>query len=60
MSDTILHADAVAELKPIRPGLRETWRLVRLSYVNPLRHAQEMQSRYGNAVMQRFARITFS
>jgi cytochrome P450 len=59
MSDTIVHAGSAAELKPIRPGPRETWRLIRLNYVNPLRHAQELRSRYGNAVMQKFARITF-
>lgn len=40
-------------------GLFETLRLVRLSYSFPLEHAQELQSRFGNAVMQKFFRVTF-
>jgi cytochrome P450 len=59
MSDTITHSGAATELQPIRPGLLETLRLIRLSYVNPLRHAQELHARFGNAVMQKFVRITF-
>jgi len=46
-------------LQPIEVGLLETFRLMRKNYVNPLRHAQELQSRYGNAVMQKIGRLTF-
>ena len=46
-------------LRPIRVSLRETFRLVRDSYSNPLEHAQELHSRFGNAVMQRFFRMKF-
>jgi cytochrome P450 len=47
------------ELQPIQMSFFESFRLVRKNYTNPLQHAQELQSRYGNAVMQKFARITF-
>lgn len=47
------------ELEPIKLGLLETLRLIRLSYTHPLEHSQEMQERFGNAVMQKFFRITF-
>ena len=53
------HESTVQELKPINIGLLETIRLIRRSYANPLQHAQELQGRFGNAVMQKFFRITF-
>ncbi len=59
MTDMTIHASATVEIQAIRPGFFETWRLLRKSYVNPLRHAQELQGAYGNAVMQKFAGITF-
>jgi len=52
-------AEASQELRPLKLGLLETLRLIRLSYSFPLEHAQEMQSRFGNAVMQRFFHLTF-
>lgn len=59
MSDAIVHDTPTMELKPIKLGLFETLRLIRKSYRNPLEHSQELQSRFGNAVMQKFAGITF-
>jgi cytochrome P450 len=59
MTDTTLQGGAARELQPIKVGLLESFRLVRKSYVNPLRHAQELHERFGNAVMQKFFRITF-
>lgn len=47
------------ELQTIKTGPRETFRLIRKSYTNPLAHSQELQARYGNAVMQRFLGMTF-
>jgi len=58
MSETSGNPGAAQELQPLELGPWETWRLVRKSYVNPLRHAQELQSRFGNAVMQRLFGIT--
>jgi len=58
MPDAILQRTA-RELQPIRVGWLDSVRLLRKSYVNPLRHAQELHERFGNAVMQRFFRITF-
>ncbi len=59
MADTVQADSTVEELRPIRVGVRETFRLVRKSYTYPLQHAQELQARYGNAVMQKMARRTF-
>ncbi|MCB1844103.1 MAG: cytochrome P450, partial [Halioglobus sp.] len=50
---------APRELRPLKLGVVETLRLVRLSYRLPREHAQELQSRFGNAVMQKFFRVTF-
>lgn len=47
------------ELQPIKTGFFETWRLVRQSYNTPLQHAQYLQDTYGNAVMQKFAGMTY-
>ncbi len=55
MRNMTIHASAPVELQAIKPGLFENIRLIRKSYVNPLRHAQELQHHYGNAVMQKFA-----
>ena len=55
MTDTMLDASATEDLRPIRVGFFETLRLVRKSYVYPLEHAQELQARFGNAVMQKMA-----
>jgi cytochrome P450 len=43
------------QLQPLKVGFFETLRLVRKSYSYPLEHAQELQARYGNAVMQKLA-----
>jgi cytochrome P450 len=58
MMDSTVRATDASELLPIKVGFFETLRLIRKSYVNPLRHAQELHDRYGNAVMQKFFRIT--
>jgi len=50
-----MHDSDTRELQPIKVGILETFRLIRKMYVNPLRHAQELQARYGNAVMQKLA-----
>ncbi|MFK7975442.1 MAG: cytochrome P450 [Halioglobus sp.] len=57
MNTTTSASESMA-LKPIQLGLRETIRLMRKSYANPLRHSQELQERFGDAVMQRFMGIT--
>ena len=54
MDDVAISARSAEELKPIKLGIIEALRLVRLSYQYPREHAQEFQERYGNAVMQRF------
>jgi len=59
MTDETLQPAAPRQLQPIRLGLRESWRLMRMNYVDPLRHAQELRSRFGNAVMQKLFGITF-
>ena len=55
MTDTTLRRGAKEKLQPIDIGFLESLRLVRKSYRYPLQHAQELQARYGNAVMQKFA-----
>ncbi len=47
-NSTVSNMDA-PHLQPIKVGFFETLRLIRKSYVNPLRHAQELHERYGNA-----------
>jgi len=59
MTDTIVQAGAKERLQPIRVGFFETLRLVIKSYTYPREHAQELQARFGNAVMQKMARRTF-
>lgn len=58
MDSTSLSSERT-DLRPINVGLVESIRLIRKSYANPLLHAQELQSRFGNAVMQRFLGMTF-
>ncbi|MEM9255867.1 MAG: cytochrome P450 [Pseudomonadota bacterium] len=50
---------AVETIEPIELGLGETLRLIKKSYHQPLEHAQELQSRFGDVVMQRLANRTF-
>ena len=40
-------------LPPIKVGFLESWRLVKLSYADPLKHAQYLQQKYGNVVLHR-------
>ena len=58
MTDDVIRPSSAGELQPIRPGILKTWQLLRQSYKNPLTHAQALQARYGNAVMQKIAGIT--
>lgn len=57
--DMTRQSGVARKLRPVRLGLLETLRLIRKSYVDPLGHAQELHARFGNAVMQKFGRITF-
>jgi cytochrome P450 len=59
MSDLTMRAATTEELRPIKVGFLETLRLVKLSYQNPLEHSQELQSRFGNVVMQKLVGKTF-
>ena len=59
MTDTVVQDGGAGKLQPIRIGFLESLRLVRLSFSSPLQHAQELHTRYGNAVMQKFAGRTF-
>jgi cytochrome P450 len=59
IADMKLHGGATEELRPIKVGFFESLRLIRKSYTYPREHAQELQARYGNAVMQKMARRTF-
>ncbi|MEZ5501699.1 MAG: cytochrome P450 [Halioglobus sp.] len=59
MNDMLTPPGVAPRLRPVKVGFFETLRLVRKSYSDPLGHAQELQSRYGDAVMQKLARITF-
>jgi cytochrome P450 len=59
MSDLAMRAATTEELRPIKVGFLETLRLVKLSYQNPLEHSQELQTRFGNVVMQKLVGKTF-
>jgi cytochrome P450 len=59
MTELAMPEGDLEELQPIRVGPRETWRLIKQSYQYPLEHAQNLQGRYGNAVMQRIAGRTY-
>ena len=53
MADLTAVNQGSTALRPIKVSLLETLRMIRQSYRQPLEHAQDMQQRYGNAVMQR-------
>jgi cytochrome P450 len=59
MGDMTISESPATALEPIDAGLFEMWRLIKRSRDNPLQNAQDLRSRYGNAVMQKFAGITF-
>ena len=59
MADLTAAGEGSTTLRPIRVSLLETFRLIRQSYRQPLEHAQDMQQRYGNAVMQRIGRQSY-
>jgi cytochrome P450 len=59
MTSMNMHDKLLPPLQPIEVGWRETFRLMRKNYVNPLQHAQELHGRFGNAVMQKIGRMTF-
>lgn len=53
MTDMTMRDKAATPLQPIKVSLLENWRLMRRQYHHPLEHAQELQTRYGNAVMRK-------
>ncbi len=59
MTETTEQNSGTVRLRPIRVGFFETLRLIAKSYTYPREHAQELQARFGNAVMQKMARRTF-
>ncbi|MFQ3227361.1 MAG: cytochrome P450, partial [Porticoccaceae bacterium] len=44
-------------LLPIKVGFLESWRLVKLSYADPLKHTQHLQQKYGNVVLHRVGKM---
>ena len=44
-------------ITPIKIGLLESWRLVSLSYSDPLKHTQHLSQNYGNVVMQKVGKL---
>ena len=44
-------------LTPIKIGFLESWRLVSLSYSDPLKHTQHLSQNYGNVVMQKVGKL---
>jgi cytochrome P450 len=59
MADLTAVNQGSTALRPIKVSLLETLRMIRQSYRQPLEHAQDMQQRYGNAVMQRIGRQSY-
>ena len=59
MTELAMPQGSTEELQPIKVGLLETLRLIRQSYQNPLEHSQQLQARYGNAVMQKIVGRTY-
>ena len=59
MADLTAVGEGTTALRPIKVSLLETFRMIRQSYRQPLEHAQDMQQRYGNAVMQRIGRQSY-
>ena len=48
-----LNLAASKPLTPIKLGLLESWRLISLSYSDPLSQTQHLNQKYGNVVMQK-------
>ena len=44
-------------LLPIKVSFLESWRLVKLSYADPLKHTQYLQQKYGNVVLHRVGKM---
>ncbi|MFT5038607.1 MAG: cytochrome P450, partial [Flavobacteriaceae bacterium] len=45
-------------LLPIKVGFIESWRLVKLSYSDPLKHTQELERKYGNLVLHKVGKMS--
>ena len=45
-------------LLPIKIGFIESWRLIRLSYSDPLKHTQNLEQKYGNVVLQKVGKMS--
>jgi cytochrome P450 len=58
MSDTTVSANSAQDIQPIKLGFFQAISFIYKNYTNPLQHAQELNARYGNAVMVKFAGIT--
>ena len=48
-----LNLSASKPLTPIKLGFLESWRLISLSYSDPLSQTQQLNQKYGNVVMQK-------
>lgn len=61
MNDTPIDSEAhlAPPLEPIKASLFETWKLMKKSYHNPLENCQDLQQRYGNAVMQKMGSMRY-
>ena len=44
-------------LTPIKVSILESWRLISLSYSDPLEHTQFLSQKYGNVVMQKVGKM---
>ena len=44
-------------LTPIKVGVLESWRLISLSYSDPLKHTQHLKQKYGNVVMHKVGKL---
>jgi cytochrome P450 len=58
MSDTTMSVNSAQDIQPIKLGFFQAISFIYKNYTNPLQHAQELNARYGNAVMVKFAGIT--
>jgi cytochrome P450 len=58
MTDATMSANTAEDIQPIKLGLFQAITFIYKNYTNPLQHAQELNARYGNAVMVKFAGIT--
>jgi cytochrome P450 len=52
-------SELAQDLQAIKPGLRETLRLIKKSYNTPLEFCQELQQKHGDVVMQKLGRIRY-